>query len=214
MPAIARQARVLQPGIIIVDRAVPGPYQNYLTPENQVPETLLPYPWESCMIMGGGWSYTPGARLLPTRTLVHMLIDIVAKGGNLLLNIGPGPDGTWYDEAYLRLREIGEWLQINGPAIYDTRPLAPYKQGNICFTQGKDGSRYAIYLAAENERRLPSRISIKNWSPVPNTKPTLLGVRQPLAWVKEGNGFAVAIPAALQKKPPSAFAWVIKIPKI
>jgi len=57
MDEIAAKARMLQPGLLVVDRAVEGPNQNYLTPENQVPKEQLDYPWESCIIMGGGWSY-------------------------------------------------------------------------------------------------------------------------------------------------------------
>lgn len=63
MPELVRKAREKQPGLIVVDRAVEGPYQNYLTPENQIPGKLLPYPWESCIIMGGGWSYTFDAKI-------------------------------------------------------------------------------------------------------------------------------------------------------
>lgn len=106
----------------MVDRAVEGKNQNYLDPENQVPDKMLPYPWESCMILGGGWSFSYDAKMMETRKVVHMLTDIVAKGGNLLLNIGPGPDGTWYEEAYSRFNEIGAWLKINGDAITTPAP--------------------------------------------------------------------------------------------
>ena len=58
MDELVKKAREKQPELIVVDRAVTGPYQNYLTPENSVPEKMLPYPWESCITMGGGWSYS------------------------------------------------------------------------------------------------------------------------------------------------------------
>ena len=103
MDELVEKIRSKQPDAIVVDRAVEGKNQNYLTPENMVPDKMLPYPWESCMILGGGWSFSFDAKMMPTRKVIHMLSDIVAKGGNLLLNIGPGPDGTWYDEAYDRL---------------------------------------------------------------------------------------------------------------
>ncbi|NOR76689.1 MAG: alpha-L-fucosidase, partial [Draconibacterium sp.] len=100
MSELAAKAREKQPGLIVVDRAVRGPNQNYLTPENHVPETQLPYPWESCIIAGGGWSWVPNPHFMTPKQAIHMLIDIVAKGGNLLYNIGPGPDGEWPDGAY------------------------------------------------------------------------------------------------------------------
>ncbi len=62
MDELARKAREKQPGLIVVDRAVEGKNQNYLTPENRVPEVALPFPWESCIIAGGGWSWVPDAK--------------------------------------------------------------------------------------------------------------------------------------------------------
>ena len=156
MPELVRKAREKQPGLIVVDRAVEGPYQNYLTPENQVPGKLLPYPWESCIIMGGGWSYSFDAKYKSTHELINILVDIVSKGGNLLLNIAPSPEGTWDEEAYSRLKELGVWMRINEEAIYNTRPLAPYREGKVCFTQLNDGTTYAIYLADENEKTIPA----------------------------------------------------------
>jgi len=113
MDDLVNKIRKKQPNAIVVDRAVQGKNQNFLTPENRIPETMLPYPWESCIIMGGGWSLSFNAVMKPSPQLIHMLIDIVAKGGNMLLNIGPGPDGTWYDQVYERLHDMGNWLKIN-----------------------------------------------------------------------------------------------------
>ena len=70
---------------------MPGKNQNYLTPENRVHEQALPYPWESCIIAGSSWSWVPDAEYLSVRQTVHLLVDIVAKGGYLLLNIAPSP---------------------------------------------------------------------------------------------------------------------------
>ncbi len=211
MPELVRKARERQPGLIVVDRAVEGPYQNYLTPENQVPGKLLPYPWESCIIMGGGWSYSFNARYKSARSLIQMLADIVAKGGNLLLNIAPSPEGTWDDEAYARLREIGSWMKINSEAIYDSHPLAPYREGKMAYTQLKDGRAYALYLADTNEKLLPAEISLSTITPARNAAVTLLGAKENLAWEKRGNEVFVLIPESMRKNPPCEHAWVLKI---
>ncbi|MFV0540409.1 MAG: alpha-L-fucosidase [Aestuariibaculum sp.] len=121
MDELVVKARQKQPGLIVVDRAVHGKNQNYLTPENRVPEKTLPYPWESCIISGGGWSYTPDAKYMSAREGIHMLIDIVANGGNLLLNVAPGPDGEWQDGAYNLLEAYGDWMAVNSSSIYATK---------------------------------------------------------------------------------------------
>ncbi len=150
MPRIATMAREDNPQLIIVDRSVGGRYENYRTPEKQVPDTLLPYPWETCMTMGDSWSYVPNDNYKSVKTLIHMLCDIVAKGGNLLLNVGPDADGNLPAEALQRMDEIGRWLDKYGYAIYGTRPLYPYCEGNVRYTQSKDCKhQYAITLTDE-----------------------------------------------------------------
>ena len=80
-----------------------------------------------------------------------MLTDIISKNGNLLLNVGPGPDGEWDSLAYNRLEAIGKWMKTNGEAVYDTEadPNLP-RQGKWAFTK-KGTSIYAIYQVADNE---------------------------------------------------------------
>lgn len=214
MDELVELAREKQPGLIVVDRAVPGKNQNYLTPENRVPEEALPYPWESCIIAGGGWSWVPEANYMSGRQAVHMLVDIVAKGGNLLLNVAPGPQGQWHDGAYVLFKEIGAWMKVNSEAIYGTRAIEPYKEGKVCLTQKKDGTVYAIYLADENEKGMPSKIELLSVCPDKKAKVTLLGANSHLKWEKAGNGFVVDIPEQFQKAPPCNYAWTIKISAI
>jgi alpha-L-fucosidase len=151
MPKIAAMARTHQPGLLVVDRTVHGEYENYVTPEQQVPATYLPYPWESCITLGNSWSFVPGDKYKSSRKVIHMLTDIISKNGNLLLNIGPGPDGEWDSLAYNRLESIGKWLKINGEAVYETEadPNLP-RQGKWAFTK-KGTAIYAIYQVAEGE---------------------------------------------------------------
>ncbi len=212
MDELVEKARKAQPGIIVVDRAVEGKNQNYLTPENRVPEKELPYPWESCIIAGGSWSWVPNANYKSPQKVIHLLVDIVAKGGNLLLNIAPGPDGTWHDDAYLLLEEVGSWMEVNSEAIYGTRAIAPYKEGNVCLTQKKDAV-YAIYLAGEGEEGIPSEIKLKSIKADKGTKMTLLGTDASLKWKKNDEGIVIGIPKKYRKNLPSKYAWVIKIEK-
>lgn len=160
MPRIARMARDNNPDLLIVDRSVGGKYENYRTPEKQIPDEPLPYPWETCMTMGDSWSYVNNDNYKSTNQLIHMLCDIVAKGGNLLLNVGPNANGEIPEPCLLRMEEIGEWLKANGEAIYGTRPLKPYAKNNVRYTQSKDGMhRYIIYLLDEGVNP-PSRIEV------------------------------------------------------
>jgi len=213
MDELAAKVRTKQPGLIVVDRAVHGKNQNYLTPENRVPEKTLPYPWESCIISGGGWSYTPNATYMGGREGIHMLIDIVAKGGNLLLNIAPGPDGTWQQGAYDLLKEYGSWLNVNGEAIYNSKPIAPFKEGNICMTQQADGSVYFMYLAGKDEQHIPASMTIKSLQPAQGSSVSMLGSTLDLSWKIEGNGFVVSIPESIRRTRPCNYAWTIRVSK-
>ena len=171
MPKIAAMARTHQPGLLVVDRTVHGEYENYVTPEQQVPATYLPYPWESCITLGNSWSYVPGDQYKSSRKVIHMLTDIISKNGNLLLNVGPGPDGEWDTLAYNRLEAIGKWMKINGEAVYESEadPNLP-RQGKWAFTR-KGTAVYAIYQVAENEMienslsvNLPAGVKVKGVS--------------------------------------------------
>ena len=211
MPSIVEMARSHQPGLIVVDRAVGGRYENYKTPEQHIPDELLPYPWETCMTMAGSWSYVPDDRYKPARILIHHLIDIVSKGGNYLLNIGPGPDGTWHDTAYIRLQEIGEWMDINGEAIYGSRPIQPSEYQNLRFTSNPDGTIYVLYLAGEDETTMPESVFVDGFQPSAGSTIELLGTRGNLRWKHEHHGFRIWIPKKIQNNPPCSSAWTFKI---
>jgi alpha-L-fucosidase len=213
MDELAAMARRHQPGLIVVDRAVEGPHQNYLTPENRVPEHALPYPWESCTISGGGWSHTPKAKYMSVRKGVHLLVDIVAKGGNLLLNVAPGPDGTWQDGAYELLAGIGAWMDVNREAIYGSRARAPYKQGDVCVVNGAKNVVYAIVLTGEDADAPPPEVVIPGVNPAPAARIQMLGDDRELKWRQHGKDVVVQIPAALRAALPCAHAWALRIPQ-
>jgi alpha-L-fucosidase len=209
MDELVAKARQKQPGLIVVDRAVYGKNQNYLTPENRVPEKALSYPWESCIIAGGSWSWVPNAKYMSGRDAVQLLVDIVVKGGNLLFNIAPGPLGQWHDEAYRLLEDMGSWMKVNSEAIYGTRAMAPYKEGKVCVSKKGNNTIYIYYMAGENEL-MPSQIGMTTYSLPAGARVEMLGTGTSLKWQKTGNGFSITIPEKARKTPPSKYVWVMK----
>jgi alpha-L-fucosidase len=143
-----------------------------------------------------------------------MLADVVSKGGNLLLNIGPGPDGTLHEAAYDRLRELGEWMDVNSEAIYETRAIAPYAEGKVRLTGRADGSVYAIYLADEGEEQLPAYLSMTELRPAGGATVSLIGAEGSLRWEAAGTGFIAEVPESVRENPPSRYAWVFKISRV
>jgi len=209
IPQLAALARRHQPGLIIADRAVVGRYENYRTPEQKIPPEPLLEPWETCMTMGDQWSYKPNDNYKSTRQLIHLLVDIVAKGGNFLLDIGPDADGQLPAPALERLKEIGQWMKINGRAIYATRPIAPYKEDRIYLTQ-KDNKVYAIYLAEEDQLAPPARINLTSIHHC--KKARLLGSSQALKWSSnDTSGLSLELPDAIIQSPPCQHAWSFEI---
>lgn len=211
MPLIASNSRKKQPGLIVVDRAVPGPQQNYLTPENQVPNETLPYPWETCMPMTPSWSYEPGLEYKSSHKLIHLLVDIVAKGGNFLLNIAPTAEGDYEDKAYERLNDISKWMKINSEAIYDSHPLKPYKKDKTCFTQLNDGTIYIIYLAEEAETKLPLKLEFNQFEIPDNSRIELLSVNGKINLEKSNKQNDIVFSEELRNNFVFKYAWTIKI---
>jgi alpha-L-fucosidase len=129
----------LQPNIVVTRGAM-------ATPEQYVPGVPLDGAWESCITMGTEWPYKPtNENYKSGGELISLLVETRAKGGNLLLNVGPKPDGELPIEQENRLREIALWMMVNGEAIYGVRPWMLTNEQDIWFTKKKDANTlYAI----------------------------------------------------------------------
>nr|WP_293833189.1 alpha-L-fucosidase [uncultured Arsenicibacter sp.] len=212
MAKIAGMARQHQPGLLVVDRTVSGEFENYVTPEQQIPDHYMPIPWETCLTMGDSWSYIPKENFKPARKLVQTLVDIVAKNGNLLLNVAPGPDGEWHEEAYQRLKEIGTWMTVNGESVYNTKPVAPYRQDQWAFTANEKAT-YVSYLPKDDESKLSATIELPVKTATAKTQVSLLGVKQPLKWKKAGDKTVVTVTEAARQQLANQAVWVFKVSK-
>src|SRR5258707_2030552 len=98
---------------------------------------IRPLYWQTdTSISNKSWGFIEHDSFKTPQAIVHQLVDIVRKNGNLLVNIGPRPDGTIPDEVQTVLREVGFWLKINGEAIYGTRPWKIYGEGPTKIGEG------------------------------------------------------------------------------
>ena len=207
MPHIAEMARTAQPGILIVDRTVHGPYENYQTPEQKIPGQQLDYPWETCMTLANNWGFVPNDKFKPSARIIHSLIEVVAKGGSLLFGIGPKPDGTLPAEAVQRMKEIGEWMTKNGEAIYNSRSTGYYHDGNTWFTQNKQqGKMYALVCLKENEP-MPAFVEWENNLPAKGTVIKFLETGKKVKWESKENKVKVFLPSGIQQHPLPALAF-------
>ncbi|WP_316822524.1 alpha-L-fucosidase [Pedobacter gandavensis] len=203
MPKIASMARKAQPGLLMVDRTVHGPYENYQTPEQKIPDTQLNYPWESCMTLGGAWGFVNNDQYKSADVVLHKLVEIVAKGGSLLLGIGPKSDGTLPEEVLNRLNTIGNWTAKNGKAIFNTRITKNYHSRTTWFTQSKDGKqRYAIYCKKTGDE-LPGTISWTGNAPKKGTPVRMLSNGKRLKWKLINGTTTIMLPRGLSNHEPA-----------
>jgi alpha-L-fucosidase len=209
MPEITRMSREAQPGILIVDRTVHGPYENYRTPEQSIPKEQINDPWETCMTLGKGWGYRKNDKIKSATYIIHKLTEVVAKGGNFLLNVGPTPEGEFPEEVTACLEKVGQWLKQNGEAIYATRTSAIYNDENIWFTQSKDGKvKYAIACLKE-DTSVPASLQWKGIIPTKSTL-KLLSTGKTLEWKQTGDKIEVSLPKDLVGKNVPALAFSIR----
>ncbi len=199
----------LQPQIITNDRLkkpdFPGDTK---TPEQKIPKLsdLDGTDWETCMTMNGTWGYrTSDNKWKSTETLIHNLCDIASKGGNYLLNVGPKPDGSFPEQSVQALKEIGDWMKVNGEAIYATKAGTIEQPAWGRCTQKNTKAGTIWYL------------SVFNWPAdgklvVPGVKATIIAAKlladgSVLKTVLTGTNLVINLP----QQAPDKIASVIKV---
>ena len=135
----------MQPDIVVTRGAIQ-------TPEQYIPGVPLEGTWEACITMGTAWQYQPRNEVYKSGgELISLLVETRAKGGNLLLNVGPKPDGELPIEQEERLREMALWMFVNGEAIYGVRPWVITNEGDYWFTKKKNED--TLYVVVKEPRR-------------------------------------------------------------
>ncbi|GAA0365127.1 alpha-L-fucosidase [Alkalibacterium iburiense] len=153
MDEIARKMREYNPDMLMVDRSVGGEHENYVTPERKIPEVAPSKAWESNIPHGKNWGYVPNEVYKSDKDMLQSIVNVVAMGGNLIIGVGPKPDGTLPEKSLELLETMGTWLDKYGEGIYDTRPYKINSIGNWHFTE-KEDAIYAFCLPEEKETPL------------------------------------------------------------
>jgi len=200
---VVARARTIQPWLLTADRTVGGENENYITPEQSVPAQPIRVPWESCVTVGHAFSYRFDEQYKTPRELVHLLVSVVCRGGNLALNIAPQPNGMLPAQALRAVDGLGAWLRSNGDAIYGTRMTEPTEIGKVAFTR-KEEAVYAIVRLDEGEA-LGEKLLIPWKGRV--TKITSLDVNAEIAFETTQDGLLVTVPYGMVGTSPLAPAF-------
>jgi alpha-L-fucosidase len=139
--------RGLQPQIVINDRLSYNhdPNEDFYTPEQRIGAYDDKAPWETCMTLGTQWSWKPDDNIKSANEAVHILAQCVGGDGNLLLDVGPMPDGRIEPRQVAVLQEVGAWLRKNGDSIYGTRG-GPWKPTKAIASTRKGGTVFLHIL--------------------------------------------------------------------
>ena len=192
----------LQPGIITNNRlgVYPGDTD---TPEQFIPATGMgDRDWETCMTINDTWGYKSyDSNWKPAATLVRNLIDIASKGGNYLLNVGPTAEGVIPEPSVERLKAVGEWMAVNGEAIYATT-ASPFRQLGFGRCTRKGDTLYLHVFDRPEDGRLVLPLSSK----VAGAH-LLVAPDQALAVENSEQGVTIALPETL----PDPVATVVVV---
>ncbi|XP_015341011.1 tissue alpha-L-fucosidase [Marmota marmota marmota] len=177
------------------------------------PQSLLDHKWEMCTsIDKNSWGYRRDmimADILSESEIIWELVQTVSLGGNYLLNIAPTKDGLIDPIFQERLLSVGRWMNVNGEAIYSSKPWRVQfeKNASVWYTS-QELAVYAIFL------RWPENGILNIISPIttPNTKISMLGIQGDLKWVeRQDEGLLISLPLLLPSALPVGSAWTIKL---
>ena len=188
-----------------------GKHGDYFTSEFHDGNMSLMHKWEECRSLSQNYGYYKDEReedVLTEKKLIHMLIEIVSQGGNLLLMVNLTDLGAIPPIYTKRLKALGKWLEINGEGIYATRMWKNWKEeDNLRFTMSKDGKFIYIICLEWEENQLKSKII----TPKENSKVYMLGAEEDLEWKIDTDVFVINIPPDISIKKPCEYAWIFKI---
>lgn len=194
----------------VIDDRFGVKHSDFKSPEYQTLSKISPTKWEECRGLGRSFGYNRAEgedETIAPDKLIYLLVDIVSKNGNLLLDVGPEADGTIPPVQMSRLEALGTWLKQNGDAIYASHPWTRAEGESVegvpvRFTQS-DSSLYAILLGEPKT----GSITIKNLAPVANSNLYMLGQSQRLRWTQHGSDVEISLPARL----PGRYGYVLKM---
>ena len=171
------------------------------TPEQEIPATGIPgADWESCMTMNDTWGYKSfDDNWKSTEALLHNLIDIVSKGGNYLLNVGPTAEGLIPDASVNRLQEIGEWMQVYGESIYGTS-ASPFQQPPWGRYTHKEGTLFCHVYEWPRDLKIDLPLSVDQVESV-----YLMSNEEALSFQARDQSIRLALP----QSAPNEYASVI-----
>lgn len=209
---IVKMAREAQPGLIVVERSCPGEFENYQTPEQTIPDHQINNPWESCITLTYDWGWTNHPVFKSPAKVLSILTEIVAKGGSLLLGVGPTPEGLIEDGAVEILEKIGAWMDANGEAIYSTvtTPVYQNEDKNVFFTANKDGKTLYAIVNQDDKTGVPASVTWTGNTPKKGAKLINLATKKPLKYKVEGDKTTVTLPANATGTNGVAIKYVIK----
>ena len=195
-------------GMTLTDQRYAG---DFGTPEQEILEGASSLDWESCMTMNDSWGFkSADENWKSVETLVHNLVDIAAKGGNYLLNVGPTAEGLIPGPSIERLAEMGDWMEVNGEAIYGSRLWAHHEDGDaIRYTHTGGQFVYAVSLGWPGRQ-----LSLHHLRPAVGSEIYMLGFDEPLPWAFDAQeGLIINLPEELQEESsrPCKYAYVFKV---